>query len=54
MDELIAEWVKSGLVVAYDCEDGRVLHFVGFGKNQTGMRYDRETPSVFPPPPKIL
>lgn len=54
MDELIAEWVKSGLVIAYDCEDGRVLCFVGFGKNQTGMRYDRETPSMFPPPPDYV
>lgn len=54
MDELIAEWVKSGLVIAYDCEDGRVLYFVGFGKNQTGMRYDRESPSMFPPPPNHI
>lgn len=54
MEELINEWVKSGLVVAYDCEDGRVLYFTGFGKNQTGMRYDREAPSTFPPPPEHI
>jgi DnaD/phage-associated family protein len=54
MDELIAEWAKSGLVIAYACEDGRVLYFVGFGKNQTGMRYDRESPSIFPPPPNYI
>lgn len=54
MEELIVEWVKSGLVIAYTCEDGRVLYFVGFGKNQTGMRYDREAPSMFPPPPNHI
>lgn len=50
MDDLIAEWVGAGLVLAYECEEGRVLYFMGFGKNQTGMRYDREAPSMYPPP----
>ena len=54
MDELIAEWVKAGLVLAYECEEGRVLYFLGFGKNQTGMRYDREAPSIYPPPPDYI
>lgn len=50
MDALIGEWVNAGLVLAYECDEGRVLFFYGFGKNQTGMRYDREAPSLFPAP----
>lgn len=50
MDALIAEWIQAGLVHGYECDEGRVLLFLGFVKNQTGMRYDREAPSLFPPP----
>jgi hypothetical protein len=49
--EFIQEWVQAGLVIAYDSDAGPVLWFKGFAKNQLGLRYDRETPSKFPPPP---
>lgn len=51
MNEFIDEWIAAGLVLRYDSEDGPVLWFKGFAKNQTGMRYDREAPSKFTPPP---
>ena len=51
MAEFIQEWAKAELVLMYDTEDGPVLWFKGFAKNQQGMRYDREAPSKFPPPP---
>lgn len=51
MDCIIGEWVKAGLVVLYDSQDGDVLWFKGFTKNQQGLRYERETPSKFAPPP---
>jgi len=50
MGEFIQEWVQVGLVIIYDGNEGRVLWFTGFAKNQT-HRYDREAPSRFPPPP---
>jgi len=49
-DALIAEWLGAGLVLSYECEDGRVLFFPGFAKNQD-LRYDRERASELPPPP---
>ncbi len=49
-DGLIAEWLAAGLVISYECEDGRVLFFPGFAKNQD-LRYDRERASELPPPP---
>lgn len=49
--EFIQEWVQVGLVTIYDTDDGAVLWFKGFAKNQLGLRYDRETPSRLPPPP---
>lgn len=53
MEELVNELIASGLVIAYHCvTDGdTVLFFRGFKKNQGGMRYDREAPSRFSPPP---
>lgn len=51
MGEFIQEWVRVGLVIMYDSDEGSVLWFKGFAKNQLGIRYDRETPSKFPPPP---
>jgi hypothetical protein len=51
MGEFVQEWVSVGLVATYDTDQGSVLWFKGFGKNQTGMRYERETPSRFPLPP---
>lgn len=51
--EFVQEWIHVGLVVQYDSDDGPVLWFKGFAKNQLGLRYDRETPSKFPPPPNL-
>lgn len=51
MADIIAEWVAAGLVIAYECEEGTILCFTGFLKNQTGMHYEREAASAFPPPP---
>jgi hypothetical protein len=51
MSMAIREWSNAGLVIAYDTKQGTILFFQGFSKNQTGMRYDREAESVFPPPP---
>jgi len=51
LDSIIGEWMASGLVVQYECDEGPVLWFKGFTKNQQGMHYDREAPSRFPPPP---
>lgn len=49
--DIIDEWCEAGLVVRYETDNGDVLWFRGFGKNQPGMRYDREYASVFPAPP---
>lgn len=54
MDTIIAEWIAVGLVCSYESDEGRILFFFGFGKNQTGMRYDREAPSNFPAPPNYV
>jgi DnaD/phage-associated family protein len=51
MENIIAEWVYTGLVIAYECDEGTILYFTGFGKNQTGIRYEREAPSAYPVPP---
>lgn len=53
--DLVAEWEQCGLVFGYDTDEGRVLWFAGFSKNQQGMRYERESPSRFQlPPDEIL
>lgn len=51
MIDIIAEWIALGLVMQYEGKEDPILFFVGFSKNQGGLRYDRETPSQFPPPP---
>lgn len=53
-DAYIGEWLRQGLVIAYETPDGRALFFLGFGKNQTGMRYDREPESTIPAPPDYV
>lgn len=50
----IQEWAKAGLVTMYDSDEGPVLWFHGFAKNQVGLRYDREGVSKFPPPPGFI
>lgn len=51
MLDIIDEWVEQKLVIRYTLKVGDILFFKGFSKNQSGMHYDRETPSRFPPPP---
>jgi hypothetical protein len=51
MAALVDEWVESGLVVRYEADGDPILWFVGFTKNQQGMRYAREAESRLPPPP---
>lgn len=54
MATFIQEWANVGLVVCYDTDEGVVLWFRGFAKNQTGMRYERESASRFPTPPGFI
>lgn len=54
MADIISEWVAMGLVVAYECDEGTILHFTGFRQNQTGIHYDREAASQYPPPPDYI
>jgi len=51
MADLIREWVDAELVMTYETDEGDALYFYGFTKNQTGLRYDREAPSMYAPPP---
>lgn len=51
MQEIINEWVNQELVIRYIHKNIDILFFKGFGKNQSGMHYDRESPSRFDPPP---
>ena len=48
--DLVEEWATVGLVTRFASQDGPVLWFKGFAKNQV-LRYDRERASVFPAPP---
>lgn len=48
----IAQWCELELCRIYDdASEGPVLFFPNFRKHQGQMRYDRETPSMFAPPP---
>lgn len=47
----IAEWLTTSLVIRYTWKDGQVLYFHGFKKHNAGIHYEREAPSIFPPPP---
>ena len=38
-------------MIAYSTPKGPALFFTGFTKNNSGMHYNREAPSIFPPPP---
>src|SRR5688500_5767964 len=48
---LIDEWVNVGLVIRFECNEGSVLFFPGFSKNNNLPHYHRERPSRFPVPP---
>ena len=49
-ETIIKEWQLQGLVLRYSSDEGEVLYFAGFQKNQS-IRYDREGESMFPAPP---
>lgn len=50
-DSILQEWIEQGMVIAYEGNDGTILFFTGFSKNQAGMRYEREPKSTLPVPP---
>lgn len=54
MESIIGQWIQLGMVISYESEDGTILFFTGFAKNQAGMRYDREPKSTLPPPPGYI
>lgn len=49
--EAIKVWIDAGFVTEYLDGKQPVLFFVHFADNQANMRYDRESPSEFAPPP---
>ena len=50
MADLIQEWIAAELVLLYhDPSDGQPVLF--FKNQELGIRYTRETPSMFAPPP---
>lgn len=50
-DRILKEWIEQSMVIAYEGNDGTILFFTGFTKNQAGMRYEREPKSILPVPP---
>lgn len=54
IDELCQEWYRTGLAISYETDEGTIIYFPGFAKNQQGMRYDREGPSRYAPPPGMV
>lgn len=50
---IVDAWVDVGLVIRFSTPVGVALFFKGFLKNQT-LRYDREKPSLYPPPPGYI
>lgn len=50
---IVDAWVDVGLVIRFPTQAGLALFFKGFLKNQT-LRYDRERPSLYPPPPGYI
>lgn len=51
--DIIQEWIAARLVISYNSDNGPVLFFTGFQKNQNlgTALYGREPKSIFPPPP---
>lgn len=54
MNTILQEWLDAGLVMVY--QDGKkpIMFFIGFAKNQIGMRYEREPESAYPAPPGYI
>ena len=48
---LIGEWIAHGFAIRYEWTDGSVLFFPEFRKDNQHLKYEREQPSEFPPPP---
>lgn len=51
MQRAIDGWIQVGLVIRMMTEQGPVLFFPGFLKNNRLTHYDRERPSRYPAPP---
>lgn len=51
---LIDEWVAIGLVIRFHSDEGPVLFFPGFLKNNNLPHYSRERASRFPVPPGFI
>jgi hypothetical protein len=49
----LSEWHDLGLVVWYEASGDMFIYFPAFDKNQVGMRKERESASIIPPPPGI-
>jgi hypothetical protein len=48
---LIGEWMAHGFAIRYEWMDGSVLFFPDFRRDNQHLKYEREQPSEFPPPP---
>lgn len=48
---LINEWIAHGFAIRYEWTDGIILFFPDFRKDNQSLKYEREQPSSFPPPP---
>lgn len=51
VDTYLAELHQAGLIVRYEIKDDLYIWFPGFEKNQSGLRKERESASILPPPP---
>lgn len=54
METYIQEWHNSGMVVWYEAGGDKFIYFPSFSKHQVGLRKDRETSSIIPPPPGLV
>jgi hypothetical protein len=50
----VAELVRCRLAILYDSDGTKALQLLKFADHQTGMRYDREAPSKYGPPPDLV
>lgn len=50
MEGYIREWADAGLIVWYEANSDWYICFPAFDRNQSGLRKDREAPSIIPAP----
>lgn len=50
IERFVKEWVRQGLVIWYEADGDKWLHFPAFTENQPGLRKDREPDSGIPLP----